>query len=504
MERNPFSQFEDDDDESDKKSNKKSTKVPRRVPLGLEVDAAQEVAETEEKKPPSFAERLGGLFEKKDGEEDEKEKERPAEHSEATEDEEAPATEETPELDEIKTSADAEFVGGEFAPDEGDLSEVNEIRLTRPAAPSAQSIHETITTEEDEAEPTPNPEVTQPLTAEVAETIPTAEVEPDAVHEEPAVETSHEETVELPRSPVAETAPEPEPEPTSPETFYEDESMSNMAIFNRERERFASPEVDAKAIERDLNEAEYRGEKRGQSRGVVTGLFFGWLFGRRGKKKMERNYEKQLDVRDKEIKSLNDEQFIAQERLQAIKRNQERLQTDMLRNEAGPVLVAKEALDSNKDSAPFKDKQANKELPPEEREITEETFKTAKGHHVETSTWHRIERDLKTGKIVENPDVAYGQEFQHETKQEVLREDSSQDDAPAALQLGSVATLSPQDDSTPYDNQNDGQLSSGINFSLPKTDLPASKQVKNYMTNPVTWAVALVLVLALIIFGFLG
>ena len=45
----------------------------------------------------------------------------------------------------------------------------------------------------------------------------------------------------------------------------------------------------------------------------------------------------------------------------------------------------------------------------------------APNRRLETSAWHHIEIDKETGKPVENPSVAYGEEFQHEQHQERLR-----------------------------------------------------------------------------------
>jgi hypothetical protein len=43
-------------------------------------------------------------------------------------------------------------------------------------------------------------------------------------------------------------------------------------------------------------------------------------------------------------------------------------------------------------------------------------------HRLEQSAWHRIELDSKTGKVVESPTIAYGQEFKREQGQEMWRE----------------------------------------------------------------------------------
>lgn len=60
--------------------------------------------------------------------------------------------------------------------------------------------------------------------------------------------------------------------------------------------------------------------------------------------------------------------------------------------------------------------------PKQQPENIDEPLEVSPDRRVETSSWHRIEVDKKTGKAVENPELAYGEEFQKEQHQEQLRQ----------------------------------------------------------------------------------
>lgn len=57
----------------------------------------------------------------------------------------------------------------------------------------------------------------------------------------------------------------------------------------------------------------------------------------------------------------------------------------------------------------------------ENRPDTQEEKVIPADHRIETSAWHAIEVDKKTGKAVDNPSFAYGEAFQQEQHQEQLR-----------------------------------------------------------------------------------
>jgi len=60
-------------------------------------------------------------------------------------------------------------------------------------------------------------------------------------------------------------------------------------------------------------------------------------------------------------------------------------------------------------------------VPKQQPENIDEPIQVSPDRRVETSAWHRIEVDKKTGQAVENPELAYGEEFQNEQHQEQLR-----------------------------------------------------------------------------------
>lgn len=59
---------------------------------------------------------------------------------------------------------------------------------------------------------------------------------------------------------------------------------------------------------------------------------------------------------------------------------------------------------------------------PKQREVLDGPVEIPADRRVETSAWHRIEVDKKTGKAVEDPTFVYGEEFQKEQHQEKLRQ----------------------------------------------------------------------------------
>jgi hypothetical protein len=60
-------------------------------------------------------------------------------------------------------------------------------------------------------------------------------------------------------------------------------------------------------------------------------------------------------------------------------------------------------------------------VPKQQLENIDQPVEISPDRRVETSAWHRIEVDKKTGQAVKNPELAYGEEFQNEQHQEQLR-----------------------------------------------------------------------------------
>jgi len=170
---------------------------------------------------------------------------------------------------------------------------------------------------------------------------------------------------------------------------------------------------------------------------------------------------------------------------------------------------------------------------PENQEITEETYQTSEGRRVETSAWHRIEIDEKTGKAVEDPEVAYGEEFRREKRQETLKKDatiandtkeastSNDSDRQAneerraegasgpggvmnsAAQIGGLAAASiVQNDQTYADAKSSSGLASQPLGNPPEHHLKNAGLLR-FASSPVVWVIAVLFVIALFAFGIL-
>jgi hypothetical protein len=345
---------------------------------------------------------------------------------------------------------------------------------------------------------------------------------------------------------------------------------------------------------RELADAEYHGRREGTRRGVLTGLLFGWLIGRHGKKKQAREFTKELKSRNKEIDSLKSEQNAAALRLEALKTTQEHMVANIQskgskppvapanapqkareaftpapRSEKPPRQVGKRLVQSlvevrslghSKEKARAAEKAAEvlevaaakaaltaitrsehrssrseavdaQKRNPEDQVITKEMYETMQGRRVETSAWHRIEIDEKTGKPVENPEVSYGEEFRHEQAQEIfndnsvagsadnsetMRRDNEQGSADTrrekgstvgspAAQLGGLAAASfasaDRSDETYYSRKSQ---ESGLGAGIPAVSHPDHLKHKNLLrlaSEPAVWVVAAIVVIVLFAIG---
>ncbi len=70
---------------------------------------------------------------------------------------------------------------------------------------------------------------------------------------------------------------------------------------------------------------------------------------------------------------------------------------------------------------------------------TAEQLEIPAEHHLETSAWHTIEVDTKTGKAVENPTFAYGQEYYRERAKEAIPRTDGQKQAAGEVALVAAA-----------------------------------------------------------------
>lgn len=144
------------------------------------------------------------------------------------------------------------------------------------------------------------------------------------------------------------------------------------------------------------------------------------------------------------------------------------------------------------------------ETPIEDRPITEETYLSPEGRRVEMSAWHRVEIDQKTGKAVEQPAVAYGEAFRQEQQQEKLAADAAK--AQTAAQVGMTVLLGGTDETqTPLMPTSSApiQKSNLVTQSLKKEAIQAARQIAQQSMSPLTWIVALALVVLLFLTGVL-
>jgi hypothetical protein len=570
MEYTPFDKTEEDekdsekDDSKDIKKSKKTTKIPRYIPMDIEVAADRTV---DSPKPRlTISERLFERMNAKDTVADEtkekkdesESKESPLEAStvsdnpgEESGDKAAVATT-TPELVSKPSEEAMEATNWES---EGELHEEDEIPLnTRP-----------------------RPQATKPVVPESAsdEPIEFVPVPVETTAEEPIIEPelvdadlleaglSDEGAEEPPEPPVAhEVVPsDDEDEPDNPVitrySYIAPPPPAGGPWYNA-----AAADHSARERAQEISDAEYRGEKQGTRRGALLGLAVGWMFGRHGKKKAAREHVKEIKSKDKEIKTLQSEQFAAKQRIQAIRHNQEQLSTNIQEQtmprqqeapklperpviyEQAPTVLTKtvERVREVVESSPLIvehsrgaasrvietagvsvvsseirpiviEKIVSKvEVAPEDQEITEETYQTAAGSRVETSAWHRIEVDEKTGKAVDNPEVAYGEEFKHEQRQEVKKDDPvsrvSMRPAKKAGMLGSLASSSVAPSSSmtsvvrdQHTNQSPSETPSAADSTVQKAQTKSG--ISRYTSDPIIWIAAAAIVVVLFIIGSL-
>ncbi len=344
------------------------------------------------------------------------------------------------------------------------------------------------------------------------------------------------------------------------------------------------PWYDAAAADRarqeELNHAEYRGQKIGLRHGLAAGLTFGWLFGRHGKKKQAKEHAKEVQKKDKEIGSLKAEQAAATQRLEAVKRTQEQMISSIQQRGSKPSVASENApqrpvevkineqsvartfesqpaaisvetvkalVDSTVETIHVVEKpvkypetvavaaaralerkphttieQAEKlTILAEEQAVDEDKYQVQEGRRVETSAWHRIEIDEKTGKPVKNPGIAYGEEFRREQRQEVLGDDvgrvddNEQKDSKKAVyktkaeknpaaQIGGLAAASYVQDDQAYDATKATETGlAGLPLGQPPEHHLKDSGILRYASMPIVWIAAALIVVFLFVLGVL-
>ncbi len=264
-------------------------------------------------------------------------------------------------------------------------------------------------------------------------------------------------------------------------------------------ERSASSASGRPTIEQA--DAVYRAERHGVRRGVVSGALFGWWLGRRGKRQAQHSAEVALKSRDKEIKKLTTEHELAAERLTAM----ERTESTLINLGEKPQATVIESVPAPSQPEAIKQKVEAKPVaspPPEEVAISEATYAVGTDKRVETSAWHRYEVDKKTGKLIEQPEVAYGQEFLKETKQEKLQRDAAEPQV--AVQVGQTVLHANKQGTAEPAVQSPTNTAAPTPSSQPSRASFAKSQIVRSTKSPLTWIVAFAIVVVLFIAGALG
>jgi hypothetical protein len=146
-------------------------------------------------------------------------------------------------------------------------------------------------------------------------------------------------------------------------------------------------------------------------------------------------------------------------------------------------------------------------------------------HRTESSSWHRIEIDQKTGKPVENPQLAYGQEFHNEQRSELLTPSAATANEPStesSVEQGIPQVMTAQEQqsqvvglpqqqaagvlpnvSTPYTQPTTYPLSPSPikeheSFSLDQ--IP--QEIAHNLRSPAFWVMALAVVVGVLLFRF--
>lgn len=180
---------------------------------------------------------------------------------------------------------------------------------------------------------------------------------------------------------------------------------------------------EAPATKRDIEEALYYAEKQGQNRGVLAGLLVGGGYEHLKHRRREKRQGKLLKQQNKRLKQASEQLSQSQQDLEAattVNRQESRFnapntafwteQSPLPTNPAErlPAPTPEQALQRSPEQLPVVVAD----------EAAAERLAVPADHRLETSAWHTIEVDSRTGQAVENPTFAYGAEYYHERAQE--------------------------------------------------------------------------------------
>ena len=253
-----------------------------------------------------------------------------------------------------------------------------------------------------EVEEEPKPIANKP---EVTPELQVPQIEAQVENLEPAVtagsggETPPSEPPEHP-TPSFEQPPE-QPRPTfeyaqpRPEDIYQHPALNPNIIG-------ATAGEEKVATKQELDDARYYARRAGQNSGLATGLFVGGLYEHFKHKRREKKAEKRFKAQTKELERERKDNYFNQQQQEKQKNEYER-QYNALEKRLESTVQAEKI-------RPQAAERAQPEAP--------EQLKVPEDHRLETSAWHTIEVDAKTGRAVENPAFEYGHEYYRERAHE--------------------------------------------------------------------------------------
>ncbi|MFA5004445.1 MAG: hypothetical protein WC498_04185 [Candidatus Saccharimonadales bacterium] len=187
--------------------------------------------------------------------------------------------------------------------------------------------------------------------------------------------------------------------------------------------------IEQPATKKEVDDALHAVEKAGQNRGLLTGLMVGGGYEHLKHKHREKRQSRVFEHQEKRSKS----QEISQNELwHEFDKERQTTQVELNRLDKRFEQNRFENKPEKKPEAPLPEAPEQPELPADRR--------------VETSAWHRIELDVKTGKPVDKPTLEYGREYYRERQQETapLDTDTTAAAGEIALVAAALGKSSPQ------------------------------------------------------------
>lgn len=495
----PFESAKNPDESGSNEISKKRKKKTTKVPLPVKPEKA------EEKQESNKEEFLGELF--------------------VNHEDKSKKTDKEAEVDEpVESEADSE-TDSESEPDSPATPEA--VDTTETPEVSIEPLAGVEETEEEAKKEEPAPAVPPPLVFENFD-IPARETEmPASEAAEPSKMTGFEQPeVTVPSSEALVETEEVIPMPRTYEAIPNEPPAPDMHRMIDPNVRVgveaAATRYQAEKVEpitsQELNQETIRAEKRGLSRGVVSGALAGWWLGRRGKREAMQEAAIIIKGKNEDIKDLKANQAVAEDRLSSVERTAVALREFISKRskqqpEATPVAPAEafwetepkpetrvEAIKPTKAEKVMEQAPNKSEPLPEEQPVTPEMFTVPKGRRVETSVWHRIEVDAKTGRTVEKPSVEYGKEFKREQKQEKLASEAAKPHI--AVQVGTALLRATKSATTKAQKLSEGMKKQ--NFQGLADTKYVRSQLASYTTSPLIWVAGLVVVILLFLTGIIS